>query len=129
MIAKYFVQGINELEKRCPETGNVSLIFLINAGKINSIQISQTENICFEDELAVSKKQVITDVLKQRIFDDLNSTRIKYGTLKVSIDVKNGIISKYTITPEYSLNEVLLKAQIRTQTYRGKYESNDKFAG
>lgn len=129
MIAKYFVQGISKLEKRIPQNGNVSLVFSVNAGKIQKMEVSQTEKDCFVKETLESGNQVLTEILKQRIFNDLISEPVQYGTLKVSISVENGIITNYTLTTERSITGPLLKSQLRTQTNRGKYESNNKLAG
>lgn len=129
MIAKYFVQGISKLEKRIPQNGNVSLVFSVNAGKIQKMEVSQTEKYCFVNETLESENQVLTEILKQRIFNDLISEPVQYGTLKVSISVENGIITNYTLTTERSITGSLLKSQLRTQTNRGKYESNNKLAG
>lgn len=129
MNTSFFVQGISKLEKRIPHNGNVSLVFSLNAGKIKKMEVSQTEKECSVNETVESENQVLTEILKQRIFNDLISEPVQYGTLKVSISVENGIITNYTLTTERSVTGPLLKSQLRTQTYRGKYESNNKLAG
>ena len=129
MNASFFVQGISKLEKRIPQNGNVSLVFSVNAGKIKKMEVSQTEKECSVNETLESENQVLTGILKQRIFNDLISEPVQYGTLKVSISVENGILSNYTLTTERSITGPLLKSQLKTQTNRGKYESNNKLAG
>lgn len=93
------------------------------------MEVSQTEKECSVNETLESENQVLTGILKQRIFNDLISEPVQYGTLKVSISVENGILSNYTLTTERSITGPLLKSQLKTQTNRGKYESNNKLAG
>ena len=117
-----FIDGVLAMKNSCPANGNVSVCFCIHNGRIDSVKLSKTEELFTEGE--VSKDEVFTDEVGNRILTDLENIRMQFGTITVSIDVVYGALKSYTLTPCTTLNANLLKAQIKSQNNRKLAKQN-----
>ena len=113
------LHGITTLSFNCPMNGNVSVSFVIHNEKIVSSSVTKTtEIISGGKSVNDTKKNYLKPVFANRIMDDIQNLRMKYGTIKVSVDIQNGEVKKYLLIPEYTLNANLLNAELKSHENR-----------
>ncbi|MGN0728141.1 hypothetical protein [Treponema sp.] len=111
-----FLDGILAMKDSCPANGSASISYAIHNGKICSVRFSRTEELFTEERNA--ENAVFTEKIEGRILSDLESIRMQFGTITVSIDASHGALKSYSLIPCSTLNANLLKAQIESRSTR-----------
>lgn len=112
----HVVNGISTMAFNCPSDGNVTVDFSVHNEKIVSARFSKSSDMVLGgQQVSQEKVHAIKPEFANRIINDIQNLRIKFGTIKVSVDIAHGEVKNYSLKPEYSLNANLLKAEMKSQ--------------
>lgn len=112
----HVVNGISTMTFNCPSDGNVTVDFSVHNEKIVSARFSKSSDMVLDgQQVSQEKVHAIKPEFANRIINDIQNLRIKFGTIKVSVDIAHGEVKNYSLRPEYSLNANLLKAEMKSQ--------------
>lgn len=115
----HVVNGITTMAFNCPSDGNVSVDFSVHNKKIVSARFSKSSDMVLGgQQVSQEKVHAIKPEFANRIINDIQNLRIKFGTIKVSVDIAHGEVKNYSLIPEYSLNANLLKAEMKSHANR-----------
>ena len=115
----HVVNGISTMAFNCPSDGNVSVDFSVHNEKIVSARFSKSSDMVLGgQQVSQEKVHAIKPEFANRIINDIQNLRIKFGTIKVSVDIAHGEVKNYSLIPEYSLNANLLKAEMKSHANR-----------
>lgn len=115
----HVVNGITTMAFNCPSDGNVSVDFSVHNEKIVSARFSKSSDMVLGgQQVSQEKVHAIKPEFANRIINDIQNLRIKFGTIKVSVDIAHGEVKNYSLIPEYSLNANLLKAEMKSHANR-----------
>lgn len=115
----HVMNGVTTMACNCPSNGNVTVDFSVHNEKIVSVRFSKSSDMVLGgQQIRQEKVHAIDAMFANRIINDIQNLRIKYGTIKVSVDISNGEVKKYSLIPEYSLNANLLKAEMKSHANR-----------
>lgn len=115
----HVLNGIQTMAFDCPVNGNVSVEFVVHNEKIQTASFSKTTAMVLDGtQVHQEKVHPISAEFAHRIFTDVQNLRLKYGTIKISVEIKNGEVKEYSVTPAYSLTANLLKAEMRSHANR-----------
>ncbi len=110
---------ITKLSFNCPINGNVSVSLVIHNERVVTSSVSKTTEIISDGKFSNETKETyLKPVFARRITDDIQNLRMKYGTIKISVDIQNGEVKKYSLIPEYTLNANLLNAELKSHEKR-----------
>lgn len=115
----HVVNGITTMAFNCPSDGNVTVDFSVHNEKIVSARFSKSSDMVLGgQQVSQEKVHAIKPEFANRIINDIQNLRIKFGTIKVSVDIAHGEVKNYSLIPEYSLNANLLKAEMKSHANR-----------
>lgn len=115
----HVVNGVTTMAFNCPSDGNVSVDFSVHNEKIVSARFSKSSDMVLGgQQVSQENATAIKPEFVNRIINDIQNLRIKFGTIKVSVDIAHGEVKNYSLTPEYFLNANLLKAEIKSHVNR-----------
>ena len=115
----HVVNGITTMAFNCPSDGNVTIDFSVHNEKIVSARFSKSSDMVLGgQQVSQEKVHAIKPEFADRIINDIQNLRIKFGTIKVSVDIAHGEVKNYSLIPEYSLNANLLKAEMKSHANR-----------
>lgn len=115
----HVLNGVQTMTFDCPVNGNVSVDFEVHNEKILSVSFRKTTAMVLAGcQVRQEKVHPISAEFGHKIITDIQNLRLKYGTITVSVDIENGEVKKYSVTPAYTLNANLLKAEMRSHANR-----------
>lgn len=115
-----FNQSFALMAAKCPAFGNVTVTFSVCSGKVKSMAILPFEEFFFTGEKsnANCEIKVFTEKLKLRMLKDIGNIRLQHGVIVVSINVKYGELTQYSVYGVPEIDASLLHQQIKGQHFK-----------